>query len=202
MLGQGVSLLACPNSIEHNFIKFSWETKGRLAVYTESSTQSCEMTRIVNLVTLVQWSHRRRGNGVMEGEGVCVHVLSSTASHSLFLSFLLAFVPSLLCSLVKDSFLVKLNQTAWIKAIIQFGYEASFILCQASAPLTIRGSLTHDLCRGHVMHSLHCSTRDFQAIIRRQGAKDAWWEFYYSNLCNTVTECKSTWPYQQTGLII
>ncbi len=137
-------------------------------------------------------------------EKVCVHVPSSTASPPpppppLLPSSLLAVIPLLLRSLVKDSSLCKFNQTAWIKAITQFVYKASFILCQASAPLTIHRSLTPDLCWGHMMHLLHCSTRVFQAIIRRQGAKDAWWESYYSNPCKTVTECKSTWPYQQTG---
>ena len=77
----------------------------------ESSTQSCEMIRTVNVVTLPQWSQRHRG---MEGwrEKMCVHVSSSTTSHPFLLSFLLAVIPSLLCSLLKDSSPGKLNQSA------------------------------------------------------------------------------------------
>lgn len=159
------------------------------------------MLGIVNVVTHLQWSQRCRGIEWLR-QKVCVHVLhlSSAASPPpLILSFLLTVSPSLPFSLVKDSSPCKLNQAAWIKAIIQFVYKASFILCQPDAPLTIGGLLTPDLCGGHMMHLLHCSTRVFQAIIRRQGAKDAWWESYYSNLRNTVAECKTTWPYQQTG---
>lgn len=58
------------------------------------------------------------------------------------------------------------------------------------APLTICGALTPDLGWGHMMHPLRRSTRVFQAIIRRQGAKDAWWESYYSNWSRPETECK------------
>lgn len=170
---------------------------------TESSAQSCEMIGTVNAVTLLWWSQRCRGMERRRGEGVCVHVPPSTTTSLLPLFLLIFFFPpsslAFLRSLVKDSSLCKFNQTAWIKTIIQFVYKASFIRCQAGAPLTIRGSLTPDLCRGHVTHLLHCSTRVFQAIIRRQGAKDAWWESYYSNQRNTETECKTTWPYQQTG---
>ncbi len=117
-------------------------------------------------------------------------VSTSCRPPSLLLSFLLAVIPSLLCSLVKDSSLHKFNQTAWIKAITQFVYKASFILCQANAPFTMCDSLTPDLCWGHMMHLLCCSTRVYQTIIRRQGAKEAWWESHYSNLCNTVTDAK------------
>lgn len=145
----------------------------------------------VNVVT-VQWSQRCCGTGRLR-EKVCVHATSCPPT---------AVIPSPLCSLVKDSSLCKFNQTAWIKAITQFVYKASFILCQASAPLTICGLLTSDWCRGHMMHLLRSSTRVFQAITRRQGAKDAWWESYYSNLSNTEPECKTTWPYQYTGWIM
>lgn len=146
------------------------------------------MIRIVNAVTVLQRSQRCRGTEWWREEDVCprpiVHSHSSSSPPHLPS---LSLLPSR--SLVKDSSPGKLNQTAWIKAIIQFVYKASFILCQASAPLTVGGSLTPDLCWGLMMHLLHCSTRVFQAIIRRQGAKDAWWESYYSNLCITVTEC-------------
>lgn len=70
--------------------------------------------------------------------------------------------------------LCKFNQTAWIKAITQFVYKASFIHCQAGArwPPTF-AEVTWCICYAA-----------FQAIIRRQGAKDAWWESYYSNVSN------------------
>lgn len=68
----------------------------------------------------------------------------------------------------------KSNQTARIKAITQFVYKASFIRCQGGArwPLTF----------AEVTWCIYYA--DFQAIIRRQGAKDAWWESYYSNVSN------------------
>lgn len=132
-----------------------------------------------------------------EGESVRVHAahLSSTASPS---TLLRSFSLSAFFSPVKDSSPCKFNQAAWIKAIIQFVYKTSFILCQTATPLTIGGLLTPDLCWGHMMHLLQCSTRVFQAVIRRQEAKHARWESCYSNLRNAVTECKAAWPYQQT----
>lgn len=121
---------------------------------TESSAQSCEMIGTVNAVTFLQWSQRHCG---MERwrEKVSVHVLFS------FPSCLLSFLQSPPRSLVEDPSSGKLNQTAWIKEIIQFVYKASFILCHAGALLTIGASTTLDLCGGHMMHLLHFSTRVF-----------------------------------------
>lgn len=142
-----------PNQFNTTLLHLAERQKEDL-LSTESSAQSCDMIGIVNVVTLQQWSQRLRGMDWWR-EKVCGHVPSSTAPPPplllfLLLSFLLAVIPSLLCSLVKDSSLCKFDQTAWIKAIIQFVYMASFILCQASAPLTIRGLLTPDLCWGHI----------------------------------------------------
>ena len=137
---------------------------------SEDSAQSCEMIRTLNVVTLLQRSQRRCGMQRWR-EKMCVHVrrpVSQPLSSSS--SFLPPRCHSFPRPLPREGLFSrgKLNQTAWIKAIIQFVYKASFILCQASAPLTVGGLLTSDLCWGLMMHLLQCSTRVFQPIIRRQ----------------------------------
>lgn len=75
---------------------------------------------------LLSFSGAKHVAGWSDGGRRCVS--TSRRPPPLLLSFLLAAVPSLLCSLVKDFSFCKFNQTAWIKAITQFVYKASFIL--------------------------------------------------------------------------
>lgn len=163
---------------------------------TKSRARSCEMIGIVNVVILLQWSHGMEGQ--CDGVIVSDHAPSSTASPPL-LSFLLAVTPSLLCSLVKDSSPSKLNQTAWIKAITQFVYKASFILCQAA--LLWQSAAGWPLTLAEVTWCIYYIVQweSFRLLSGDKGLK-----MHDGNsiiqICATLyqnTKC-STWPYQQT----
>lgn len=151
-----------PTQLNTALLHLAERQKERLAVYRKHRRSLVRWSKL--LMRLLSFSETKNVAGWSDGGRRCVS--TSRRPPPLLLSSLLAVIPSLLCSLVKDSSLRKFNQTAWIKAITQFVYKASFILCQASAPLTICGLLTPDLCWGHMMHLLRSSTRGYYQATR------------------------------------
>lgn len=120
----------------------------------------------VNAVT-VQWS-QRCCRITQEKDKVCAHA----APENFCPPHPFSSLPS--CAPLWRTPVCKFNQTPRIKAITQFVYKASFIRCQDGArwPPTF----------AEVTWCIYYAA--FRAIIRRQGAKDAWWESYYSNASN------------------
>lgn len=153
------------NSIWRDLIAFCGKIKWRLAVRRKLQ-QSCETMCGVNAVT-VQRS-QRCCRITQEKDKVCAHAAPENFCPPPPPSSLLSCVP------LWRTPVCKFNQTPWIKAITQFVYKASFIRCQDGArwPPTF----------AEVTRCIYYAA--FRAVIRRQGAKDAWWESYYSNVSN------------------